>query len=460
MQQALDDHDEGVGAGAVEGLREHQADHQRREAGGDEAQGVGAGGGDGRVIGGPDAEDGLGEGEEDGGDHEHRVDAEAHGLPAVAGGEVGFTGAEALADRGRGRGAERDDRHEAHRGGVHQRLGGGGVGVAADLGVDLADEAHEQHEADHQDDGRRARGQHQAHDVADDAPAGMGPAIEVVAPARGPEADAEHDEQSDVGADRRGQAGAGERHRRDAEARGAVNEEIIEPDVEQVHHQRGVEVHAGAADAVEEGLVAEGEDHRRDAEHAHAGVGDPELGLLRASLGEEVDRAGRGEPPEEAAEDAGDRGDHQRVPQHLAGAGMVTLGVAAGGHRLGAEGDRAEEAADRPEERHAEAERRLRGGREGAVVEPTDHEVVGGVDEELGDHRQHHPAAERPHATDQRKLEAQLEQAWWFVAEVGQLHGPRRCMPCAGRRQARDDQRSNSSSLRMSCSSLPAHSGL
>ena len=422
MEDALDDHDEGVGASAVEGLREDEAGDHGGEAGGDDAQGGGASLGDGGIVRGPDAEDLLREEEEEGGDHEHRVDAEADRLPAVAGGEVGLASAEALADGGGGGGAEGDHRHEAQRGGVHQRLGGGGVGVAADLRVELADEAHEEHEAGHEDHGGRAGGQHEADDVADDRPAGVGPAVEIVGAAGRAEADADHDEEADVGADRRGQAGAVERHRRDAERRRAVDHQVVEADVEQVHHQRGVEVHAGAADAVEEGLVGEGQDHRRDAEHAHAGVCGPELGLLGAGLGEEVDRVGGDPPAEGAAEQAREGRNQQGVPQDLTGAAVVTLGEAAGGHRLGAEGDGAEEAADGPEERHAEAEGGLRGGRQLAVVEAADHEVVGGVDEELGDHRQHHPAAEREDAADQRELEAEFKQAWRLVAEVGQLH--------------------------------------
>jgi hypothetical protein len=214
-----------------------------------------------------------------------------------------------------------------------------------------------------------------------------------------------------------------ERHRRDAEGRRAVDQHVVEADVDRVHRQRRVEVHAGLTDAVEEGLVAEGQDHAGDAEHAHAGVVDAELGLLRAGLGEEADRRGGQVPADQQADEAGEGGHQQRVPQHLAGALVLALGVAAGGHRLGAEGDRAEEAADGPEERHAEAERGLRGGGEAVVVEAADHEVVGGVDEELGDHRQHHPGAERHDATDQRTLEAEFEEAWGLVAEVGQLHG-------------------------------------
>jgi hypothetical protein len=242
--------------------------------------------------------------------------------------------------------------------------------------------------------------------------------------------------QADVGADRRGQAGAVERHRRDAERRRAVDHQVVEADVEQVHHQRGVEVHAGAADAVEEGLVGEGQDHRRDAEHAHAGVVVPSSACSGLAWARKSIASGVIHQPISADEQAGEGRDQQRVPQHLAGAAVLALGVAAGGHRLGAEGDGAEEAADGPEERHAEAERGLRGGRQAVVVEAADHEVVGGVDEELGDHRQHHPGAERHDAADQRALEAEFEEARGLVAEVGQLHGRGGCKPGARRRQA------------------------
>ena len=99
-----------------------------------------------------------------------------------------------------------------------------------------------------------------------------------------------------------------------------------------------------------------------------------------------------------------------------------------------------------------------------AVVEAADHEVVGGVDEELGDHRQHHPAAEREDPADQGQLEAEFEQARGRVVEVGQLHvqvsrGVVYAMRPACTSRARGYERC-SSWVRMSCSSLPAHSGL
>ena len=115
----------------------------------------------------------------------------------------------------------------------------------------------------------------------------------------------------------------------------------------------------------------------------------------------------------------GDARDDQAVVERLSGARQIALGVAARDDGLRADPHRGEKPTDRPEQRHAQAGRRLRRGGDRSFEVP-DHQRVEVVHEELGDHREHHPGPDPQDSAHQGKLEMELQHLGRAVVEIGQ----------------------------------------